>query len=80
MTVVPEGVPGALFISADLREMCWFRLQNSDTDELETWFVCPAGHAGPLDPTHDIDENGVVTPSVDCDECAFHDNIQLEGY
>ena len=31
---------------------------------------------------HNIDDNGVVTPSVVCphDGCSFHDFIQLEGW
>lgn len=29
---------------------------------------------------HDIDEAGVVSPSVDCPFCDFHDYVQLDGW
>lgn len=43
-------------------------------------FTCSEGHIGSLN--HDIDRDGVVTPSVQCSEpgCTFHENIQLEGW
>lgn len=80
MTVVPEGMPGVLFVGPAVRPMCWFLLYNKDCGAKETWFVCPNGHAGPLDSTHTVDENGKVTPSVVCDECDFHDHVVLEDY
>lgn len=43
--------------------------------------VCPeCGLVGDLD--HDIDAQGIVTPSVDCpgEDCNFHEMIQLIGW
>ena len=42
---------------------------------------CPrCGTVGQLD--HEVDENGVCTPSVQCPSatCDFHDNVQLADY
>ena len=37
--------------------------------------ICPNGHFGVLD--HEIAHDGIVTPSVDCPRCDFHDSIKL---
>ncbi len=65
--------------------------KNNSQDEIPcTWrllkdgyrksasIVCPNGHYGIL-LDHNIDENGMVTPSVVCPEegCNFHDWIKL---
>lgn len=44
------------------------------------WIICPQGHTGTLD--HEIDDRGVVTPSVVCPEdgCGFHEHIKLNGW
>lgn len=42
---------------------------------------CANGHIGSLD-DHEIDADGVVSPSVVCQKngCDFHEFIQLEGW
>ena len=57
--------------------------------ELGTWikkrsgdilFCCPGcGLVASLS-DHKIDENGRVTPSVDCPDCEFHEFIKLKGW
>lgn len=40
---------------------------------------CPKGHVARLD--HGIDEKGIISPSVQCPKCDFHDsNLTLEDY
>ena len=40
---------------------------------------CPKGHVARLD--HGIDAKGVVSPSVQCPKCDFHEsNLTLDGY
>lgn len=39
---------------------------------------CPRGHIGVLD--HDIDDDGTVTPSVQCPSCEWHEMIRLDGW
>lgn len=45
-----------------------------------TWLCCPNGHIGNLN-DHDINENGVVKPSVQCPEsgCNFHAMVILDA-
>lgn len=44
-------------------------------------FTCPnCGELGSLS-DHDINDKGIVTPSVVCSyECGFHEMIRLEGW
>ena len=43
--------------------------------------VCSNEHSGSLE-SHEISEDGTVTPSVDCsiEGCDFHDHIRLVGW
>lgn len=54
---------------------------NTKLDKRSASIVCSNGHYGIL-VDHDIDENGVVTPSVVCSEhgCNFHDYVKLVGW
>ena len=47
--------------------------------------TCPNGHAfsisgGRFGSVHTIAHDGVVSPSVVCPRCAFHDFVQLVGW
>lgn len=33
-----------------------------------------------LQPTHSVDRDGMVSPSLDCPKCPFHDHVKLVGY
>ena len=50
------------------------------TEEKEVVYLrCPNGHVASLD--HGINVLGVVSPSVKCPKCGFHEsNLVLEGY
>ncbi len=42
---------------------------------------CPVcGSVGALDGTHEIAEDGMVTPSVDCPGCSWHVDVRLLGW
>lgn len=40
---------------------------------------CPNGHVGDLS-DHTIAIDGMVTPSVQCPKCGFHEHVKLIGY
>lgn len=43
-------------------------------------FACPScGQWGDLE-DHTTWESGIITPSVDCPECDFHDLVVLAGF
>jgi hypothetical protein len=46
----------------------------------EVKLTCGNGHPALLD--HEVDDNGVVTPSVDCpvEGCGFHEHVTLGGW
>ncbi len=52
-----------------------------DKDENSAYFWCPQGHLGVL-PNHEIDKEGLVTPSVVCPKpsCDFHSFVKLEDW
>lgn len=50
-------------------------------DSISASFTCPICHEPGTLSQHNIDDNGVVTPSVVCSyECNFHQNIRLLGW
>lgn len=49
--------------------------------ESSAFFRCPKCPTyGSLFGTHDIADDGTVTPSVVCPNCDFHESIKLEGW
>lgn len=47
----------------------------------EVFLSCPGcGIIANIAETHEIDAEGVITPSVDCSNCDFHDQIKLHDY
>ena len=62
--------------SESFREMppgTWWR------SNVSVWFRCPNGHYGTLG-DHTVADDGMVSPSVECALCPFHDTIQLSGW
>lgn len=62
--------------------LSWHPFKDSD-GYFGAIFTCPNGHTGTLvstrSGTHEIDDQGVISPSVVCDidGCTFHDHIRL---
>lgn len=66
--------------NASLSKRKWCPIR-SDGDIVGVLVKCPRGHIGSLD-EHSIQADGVVSPSVDCDnqDCDFHEHVRLDDW
>lgn len=62
--------------------LTWYRAKLDGVPTV--YLVCKCGRRPPLSTSHDIADDGTVTPSVWCHPddggCSFHEMIKLEGY
>ncbi len=62
--------------------LTWYRAKLDGAPTI--YLVCKCGRRPPLSPSHNIADDGKVTPSVWCHPddggCGYHEMITLEGY
>lgn len=65
---------------ADLDDRGWVLIQNSDTGKQEVFLRCPGCGVLRDMGDHEIGVNGIVRPSILCEDCGYHVFARLEDW